>query len=222
MNFLDTYINSIQAQGATTPALMSTDNIIHCLSEIIGQDFLSLEEVIQDTRSDIFFYDIPDDKKEFTIKIVREFIAKIWLAPYTGKHIYILRNFDHANISAQNAILKILEDCPKYAVIILEVTSIHNMLETVLSRTIHLVNSQYWYDLSDTSKKIIEYYQYNKKGDLLTELYWFKCSSQEAIALLRSIYPHTRGSSTQLCQYCIESLATTYENPRNILDAFFV
>ena len=50
--------------------------------------------------------------------------------------VYILGNAQSMNESAQNALLKILEEPPEYAIFILTVTNKAAMLETVLSRAV--------------------------------------------------------------------------------------
>lgn len=107
----------------------------------MGKQFSLWNEITEDHMQDITVYDIPDDKKEFSIKIARELIDSIGLAPYSGKHIYILRHFDRSNLEAQNALLKILEDCPPYAVILLEADSTKMLLDTVLSRVMDFTNT---------------------------------------------------------------------------------
>lgn len=56
--------------------------------------------------------------------------------------IYILRGFDTASTEAQNATLKLLEESPTYAIILLVVENPEGILETIHSRTITLFRRQ--------------------------------------------------------------------------------
>ena len=78
---------------------------------------------------------ITSDKTTTGINLVREAITKpISIKPY-GKHkVFILNNASSLTISAQNALLKTLEEPPHYATIILLADSTANFLPTLMSR----------------------------------------------------------------------------------------
>jgi DNA polymerase III gamma/tau subunit len=52
----------------------------------------------------------------------KRFIEKISIQPYESFSIYILRGIDTATHQASNSLLKILEDTPPYALILLTAT----------------------------------------------------------------------------------------------------
>jgi DNA polymerase III delta prime subunit len=183
---------------------------------------MSYEDLIESNISYVFTYDIPEDKKEFNIETVRRCIWDIDLMPYEGKHIYILRHFSTATLSSQNALLKVLEECPSYAVIILEVDNPNSVLDTIRSRIIDLADTRSATLLSQTGQDIIRYYRDNKKIGLAATLYNMRPTSDEAIAILRWVYPYLSESDMQRCDSAIESLSSTHENPRSILDIFFL
>ena len=61
------------------------------------------------------------------------------IKPYSSKYkIYIINEAEKMTTSAQNAILKTLEEPPAYAVIILLVSNINALLPTILSRCVTL------------------------------------------------------------------------------------
>jgi DNA polymerase III gamma/tau subunit len=62
--------------------------------------------------------------------------------PYTSRHTYVLRDFDEATLEAMNATLKILEEPPKYALILLIVKNPESLLETIISRSLNLYKSE--------------------------------------------------------------------------------
>lgn len=71
----------------------------------------------------------------FHVDTVREIIGDAYLSPNEADcKVYILANADCMNASAQNALLKILEEPPSYTVFILTAASKSSMLSTVLSR----------------------------------------------------------------------------------------
>lgn len=75
----------------------------------------------------------------FHVDTVRKIIGDVYLKPNEARFkVYILGNADCMNASAQNALLKILEEPPQYAVFILTTKSKGALLETVLSRSVVL------------------------------------------------------------------------------------
>lgn len=219
---LERYIASIIWDIASTPAMMNESSIFLLISSITKQHIVSYEELIEANISNIFVYDIPEDKKEFNIETVRQCILDIDLMPYEWKNIYILRHFSTATRHAQNALLKILEECPWYAVIILEVENPHSVLETIRSRVIDLSSTENQLYLNSIWQEIIEYYKKREYSKLAGALYELKCSSNEAISILQWVYPYLWEEDMIRCDDAIESLAITHENPRSILDVFFL
>ncbi len=219
---LDRYITSITWTGSSTPAMMDESSIFLLISSITKQHIVSYEELKEANIVNIFIYDIPEDKKEFNIETVRQCILDIDLMPYEWKNIYILRHFSTATRHAQNALLKILEECPLYAVIILEVENPHAVLETIRSRVIDLSSTQNQLDTNSLWEEIVEYYKKKEYTKLAGALYDLKCTSNEAISILQWVYPYLSKEEMAKCDDTIESLAATHENPRSILDLFFL
>ena len=63
----------------------------------------------------------------------------IAIKPYSSKYkIYIVEHAEKMNVQAQNALLKTIEEPPKYAVILLLTTNADAFLQTILSRCITL------------------------------------------------------------------------------------
>ena len=219
---IEHYIQSVLSKEATTPAIANESNILHIISAVSGNQILSYVELTDINMNSIFIYDIPEDKKEFNIETVRKCISDIELRPYEWKNIFILRHFDTATIQAQNALLKALEECPEYAIILLEVSNTHSILETIQSRTIHLVDTEPKNNISTEWQAIINAYKAWDKKELAKLLYAFKSSSEEAIQILQWVYSYIPASKIKECDILIESLSVTHENPRSILDIFFI
>ena len=88
---------------------------------------------------DIFEYKPKGGARSFHVETVRNVINDVYVAPNEADYkVYILCNAHFMNESAQNAILKVLEEPPSYAIFILTVENKSSMLETVLSRSVVL------------------------------------------------------------------------------------
>ena len=78
---------------------------------------------------------IPEDKKEILVDQVRDLRNDAYILPNEGKRkVYIIDPADTMNHSAQNAILKVLEEGPDYAAFLLLAAEPGRLLETVRSR----------------------------------------------------------------------------------------
>ena len=77
----------------------------------------------------------PEGKTQISIDSVRELQAFLMLAPYESPFkVGLLIGFQRATIQAQNALLKILEEAPERARLILTADSAENLLPTIVSR----------------------------------------------------------------------------------------
>lgn len=88
------------------------------------------------SHPDVIIFD-PEEKKEKTFKvdIVREIRADSHILPNEAVcKVYILKNVDKMNVSAQNAFLKTLEEPPAHTRFILLCESRAALLETIMSR----------------------------------------------------------------------------------------
>ena len=77
-----------------------------------------------------------DSPRSFKIETVREMRADVSIRPNEAdRKVYILENVQNMGEPAQNALLKILEEPPAYAVFLLTCDSAGQLLPTVLSRS---------------------------------------------------------------------------------------
>lgn len=78
-----------------------------------------------------------EGKKDIIIEQIRkEIIDDIYIAPILGNYkVYIINEAQLLNIAAQNALLKTLEEPPKYIVVIMICSNVNKMLTTILSRS---------------------------------------------------------------------------------------
>lgn len=88
-----------------------------------------LEKIHPDVSS------LSEDGKPFSVDQVRELRRDAYIRPNQGtRKIYILDQADRMNASAQNAMLKLLEEGPAYSVFLLLAENGGGVLETVRSR----------------------------------------------------------------------------------------
>ncbi|KKP93708.1 MAG: hypothetical protein UR98_C0003G0078 [Parcubacteria group bacterium GW2011_GWA1_36_12] len=80
---------------------------------------------------------ISPQKKFISINQIREIKATIYQKPVAGKYkIIIIHSAEKLTTQAQNSLLKIFEEPPSHAIIILEAADKSNLLPTIVSRAI--------------------------------------------------------------------------------------
>lgn len=85
-----------------------------------------------------------EDKKEISVDSIREIIRDISRGPiFSDKKIFLIEDGEELSKSAQNALLKTLEEPPEYAIFIITCNNIEELLPTVLSRSIVLQFKRY-------------------------------------------------------------------------------
>lgn len=94
-------------------------------------------KVIKGIHPDIYEYSAPGGVRSFHIDVIRDIKEDVYMQPNEAEYkVYILGNCQCMGEPAQNALLKILEEPPSYALFILTVTTKSALLETVLSRSV--------------------------------------------------------------------------------------
>lgn len=95
------------------------------------------KKVLGSIHPDVYEYSATGGARSFKIETVRKVIEDCYMQPNEADYkIYILGNCHLMGEPAQNAILKILEEPPSYAIFILTVNTKSALLETVLSRSV--------------------------------------------------------------------------------------
>lgn len=82
-----------------------------------------------------------DDREHKTVSVdtIRQMCADVFIRPNEGrKKVYILPRGQDLGPAAQNALLKILEEPPSYAVFLILTTSAEKLLPTIRSRAVQL------------------------------------------------------------------------------------
>ncbi len=96
--------------------------------------------LVADAHPDYIRLTLADDKKTIGVEQVRETLIKeSSIRPFTAKRkVFVVEDAEAMTVQAQNALLKVLEEPPDYAVFILLTESKEKLLDTVLSRTLKL------------------------------------------------------------------------------------
>ena len=99
----------------------------------------SCKQAINRNHPDIVYVE-HDKPNVISVDNIRQQInGDIAIKPYSGSYkIYIMDEAEKMNVQAQNALLKTLEEPPKYAVLLLLATRVEAMLQTILSRCVVL------------------------------------------------------------------------------------
>lgn len=110
------------------------------------------------------------EPEESSIKVdkIREMIKKVYEKPIeSSRKVYIINDADKMTVSAQNALLKVLEEPPAYVIIILIGSNEHLFLNTIKSRCIKITFKQL------EKNELKEYFENNniKINEKYLELY---------------------------------------------------
>ena len=80
-----------------------------------------------------------DSKEERSINLIRQLQKFLILSPYSGNYkLVIIEAFEKLNIYSQNTLLKIFEEAPGHAIIILFAKTIDSIPDTIASRGVKL------------------------------------------------------------------------------------
>lgn len=101
-----------------------------------------------------------DNDEERSINLIRQLKKFLILSPYYGRYkIAIIDAAEKLNIYAQNALLKIFEEAPNHAIIILNVKTIGGVQETIASRGVKLPFWQQNNIEPPADRKIVEIFE---------------------------------------------------------------
>lgn len=99
----------------------------------------SCKQALTHNQPDIIYVQHEKPNTISVDEIRQQVIGDIEIKPYSSKYkIYIIDEADKLNPQAQNALLKTMEDPPRYAVLLLLVSNISALLPTILSRCVTL------------------------------------------------------------------------------------
>ncbi len=89
------------------------------------------------SHPDIIFIEPEKDRATIGVDPVRDAVNEVMIKPFYNRHkVFIIDEGDILTPQAQNALLKIIEEPPEYAVFIIVTTNSELLLETVRSRSV--------------------------------------------------------------------------------------
>lgn len=104
--------------------------------KILANFGLTLEKAKTDTQ-------IISPQKHITIEQIRNLKKTIFTKPLKSAYkIVIIEEAHKLTVEAQNALLKVLEEPPSCAIIIMEANHNHNLLPTILSRVVQIRSAE--------------------------------------------------------------------------------
>lgn len=93
------------------------------------------QQIAAEKHIDLMVLRRPEDKKDLTVEPIRELTRLLVLKPFASQFkIALLLNFEDANSSAQNALLKTLEEAPAHVRLLLTANNPEQLLPTIVSR----------------------------------------------------------------------------------------
>lgn len=111
------------------------------------------------SHPDILFITPEKDKATIGVEPIRDAITEALIKPFYNRHkVFIIDDGDILTPQAQNALLKIIEEPPEYAIFIIVCTNSEILLETVRSRAVTVT-------FSPLPDKIVREYIENKYPD---------------------------------------------------------
>jgi DNA polymerase III delta prime subunit len=127
---------------SSTITTSSTSILLICSSPTGLQeqviDFLLQENFLEPQASiennpDLHWVNSPEEN--ITIEAVRQLNQEVSLKPYSAaRSLFVIFNIDLGSIAAQNALLKLIEEPPQHAQIILTAQTLSTVLPTIQSR----------------------------------------------------------------------------------------
>lgn len=97
------------------------------------------KQALKSSHPDVFVYTASGAPRSFPVDVVRQVKKDCYIRPNNGGgKAYLLENVQSMDASPQNALLKILEEPPAYAMFVLTCPSASVLLTTVLSRSVVL------------------------------------------------------------------------------------
>ncbi len=135
------------------------------LCEQLGEEACGECECCKIFENSPDFQCIQEEDGSIKVGAIRQLSENIMLKPIKSKHrVFVIDNADLMNESAQNALLKILEEPPAYATILLVVSNQEKILKTIQSRCtilhfspLSLAEMQEYYKGEDIEPELFTY-----------------------------------------------------------------
>lgn len=108
---------------------------------LVSNDPVSLASAVRQyaqsyNANDVFWVRRAADKKEITVDVINQMIEQTALSPVADKKLFIIFEADSLNTSAQNKLLKTIEEADDQTTFLFLCQSLTNILPTVKSRAV--------------------------------------------------------------------------------------
>lgn len=122
------------------PPLKFNSLLMVCSHLQIDQEIKNLADKYKiDSKNAFDYFEISPQKKQISIEQIRELKGHIYQKPTKAKVKFVaVKDADLLSMEAQNALLKLLEEPPPHAVIVLATERKQKLLPTVRSRTVEI------------------------------------------------------------------------------------
>lgn len=200
------------------PYIIDELGALECIKAYGGIHIAHLDDLWEFMIPWVSLFEKRDEKKHLSVEDIRIWIGEISEIPYEKKHLYILRDFDLATLPAMNASLKILEEPPPYAIILLIVSNPETLLETIRSRCVNLFQKSGIPLVSEFMQKMVEDFRLWKNNAFLSTIFEKKFERDEVYEILTALSKEANHDELAILEQAYIDLFTTNESPRNILD----
>lgn len=220
---LASYIKTYTLSSPTIPAIMDEENTLQAVRAFSGIHILEIEECVSWNIQNVSLYQKNPETKHWSVLDARRFIDSIMERPYTGKAMYIIRDFDEATDQAMNALLKILEEPPEYAIIILMAKNPEAIIETIHSRTITFFREVSMEEIPEEWKNAIQsYFIQNDVWAFFGLLSSAKLTTNETLGILLYSSRYATEGMIKNIEKWIMDIYGVNEPTKNILDRVFL
>ncbi len=219
---LEYYISSFQSNNTTIASVMDMESALSVVTSFSGLHTTDIAECITGNIPNVFLYEKEEEKKSLGIEVIRRFLSEVYNKPYSGKALYLMSDIHTASIEAMNSLLKILEEPPEHAIIILITKEPNSLLETIQSRTIHLFHSQVSKKISQVTEIAIREYFLGNIPPLAQYLFEAKYDEMEALGILAFSIGFADTKMLSEIEHGMQDILHVNENPRNVLDRIFI
>lgn len=145
--------------------------------KLVALKFAEMIMTKDGTYNETDFKIIEPEKGVIKVEVIRDLINEVYIKPtYSSKKVIIINDAEKMNASAQNALLKVLEEPPLYMVLILISSNKEKIIRTILSRVTEI-------KFSNLSVEELE-----KVVGNTIDLVYARGSASKALALMESSY----------------------------------
>lgn len=171
------------------------------------------------TNPDILYVS-NEDKAEISVLKIRDMIKEVFIKPSVNKKkIFVIENAHLMNDAAQNALLKVIEEPPEYAVFILLCENKNKILPTILSRcsviTIPPLEKSDIYDIFGEENNVFASYSMGNPGRYKSLL------EDESFLLIRDEFYQNILCLVDSDRYSVYKICTSFEKNKDYKDTLF-